>query len=62
MPIRWRNLWSKTWTLETETLWRETHEESVLSYMSSLWVGDLIADEGDSDTRNVQTVLADCID
>jgi hypothetical protein len=37
---RWRHLWSKTWTLETH------EEESVPSYISSLWVGDLIADEG----------------
>jgi hypothetical protein len=29
----------------------ETHEESVTSYRSSLWVRNLIADEGDPDKR-----------
>jgi hypothetical protein len=40
----------------------ETNGESVLSYRYSLRVRNLIADEGDPDTRNVQTGLADWID
>jgi hypothetical protein len=39
----------------------ETLEESLTSYRSVLWVGNLIADEGDPDARNVQTGLADRI-
>jgi hypothetical protein len=39
----------------------ETREESVPSHISSVSVGDLIADEGDSDRGNVQTGLADWI-
>jgi hypothetical protein len=38
----------------------ETREESV-TYWSSLWVGNLIADEGYPGGRNVQTGLADWI-
>jgi hypothetical protein len=39
----------------------ETHEESVTSYWSSLWVGNLTADKEDPDGWNVQTGLADRI-
>jgi hypothetical protein len=47
----------------TKTLYHyeETHEESVTSYWSSLWIGNLTADKGDLDGRNVQTGLADQI-
>jgi hypothetical protein len=34
------------------------HEESVTSYKSFIYVGNLFADKGDSDERNVQTRLA----
>jgi hypothetical protein len=39
----------------------ETHEESVMSYVFSLWIRNLIAGEGDPDRRNIQTGLADWI-
>jgi hypothetical protein len=39
----------------------ETHEESVTSYLSALWVGNHIADKEDPDGRNVQTGSADWI-
>jgi hypothetical protein len=35
---------------------------SVMSYRSSLWNVDLIADNGDPDGRNVQTTLANRVD
>jgi hypothetical protein len=39
----------------------EIHEEFVTSYWSSLSVGNLNADKGDPDGRNVQTGLVDRI-
>jgi hypothetical protein len=49
------NLKTRDWNL------METHEESVTSYRSFLWVGNLIADKKDSDRRNIQASLADWV-
>jgi hypothetical protein len=52
---------SVEWNLNTWDWNRmETHEESLTS-CRSLWVRNLVTDEGDPDRRNVQTELADWI-
>jgi hypothetical protein len=65
--IKWRicetilclHLCGRNWKLWAKTLQKSMG--NVTAYWSSLLVGDLIADKGDPDGRNVQTGLADPI-